>query len=85
MALTANGQVYTFGYNQYGQLGNNTLINSSSPVAVLKGMYAGTSLLGDSISNPITALAGGFYHSAAIARDGTIYTFGNNTFGQLGD
>jgi alpha-tubulin suppressor-like RCC1 family protein len=32
-----------------------------------------------------TKIANGFYHSAAIKSDGTLWTWGQNTYGQLGD
>ena len=37
MALAADGTVYTWGYNAYGQLGDNTKTSRTTPVQVLKG------------------------------------------------
>jgi hypothetical protein len=85
IALAADGTVYTWGYNYYGQLGNNSTTNSSTPVKALKGEYGGTQYLGDNPSNKITAVVLGDYHSIALAADNTVFTWGRNNYGQLGD
>ena len=77
IALASDGTVYTWGFNQYGQLGNNTTTNSRSPIAV---QTAGTPLAGKTI----VQVAAGADHSLALASDGTVYTWGRNNFGQLG-
>jgi len=84
-ALAADGTVYTWGYNVVGQLGDGTYDDSSTPVKVLKGEYAGTTYLGDDPDNKIIAVALGQYYSIALAADGTVYTWGYNDNGQLGD
>jgi hypothetical protein len=33
----------------------------------------------------VVAIAGGGYHSLAVKKDGTVWTWGNNSYGQLGD
>ncbi|MBK7958383.1 MAG: hypothetical protein IPK03_09840, partial [Bacteroidetes bacterium] len=85
MALASDGIVYTFGRNAEGQLGDNTLALKTTPVKVLKGNYIGTTFLGDYYANPIVSIASSDYRAAAIAADGTIYSFGYNGNGQLGD
>jgi len=85
IALSANGIAYTWGENANGQLGNNTTTNSSTPVKVLKGAYSGTTYLGDDPNNKIISVALGDEHSIALAADGTVYTWGNNIVGQLGN
>ena len=82
--LNSDGTVYTWGYNTYGQLGNNNTIQQNSPVEVLKGAYSGTTYLGDNSGNKITALALGGFHSLALAEDGTVYAWGYSGSGQLG-
>ena len=73
LAVTNDG-IYAWGGNAGGQLGDGTRINRFAPVKVALPKW-----------NPIaTAVAGGGYHSIAITDDG-VYTWGNNTFGQLGD
>ncbi len=67
----ADGGVFCWGQNDYGELGNGTSAQSAVPV------QAG------SISNA-SALATGYMHTCAIA-DGTVYCWGDNSRGQLGD
>jgi alpha-tubulin suppressor-like RCC1 family protein len=85
IALAADGSVYTFGTNKNGQIGDNTSTDRYTPVRVLKGDYNGTTYLGDNSANPIIAVSAGSYHSLALAADGTVYAFGYNSFGQIGD
>ena len=59
------------GFNIFGELGDATTINKSSPVQV-------SSLSG------ITALAAG-EHSIFLKNDGTVWACGLNAYGQLGD
>jgi alpha-tubulin suppressor-like RCC1 family protein len=72
-----NGKLYAWGYNPYGQLGNNSTANSSVPVAVAAGAIpAGVS---------IVRFATGYAHSIAVGDDGKVYTWGNNSNGELGN
>ena len=70
--VLGTGGLWTCGYNGYGQLGDGTITNKSSPVRV------GT------LTN-WAQVAGGQYHTAAVKTDGSLWTFGLNNFGQLGD
>ena len=79
LARTANGSVFSWGYNLYGQLGNNSTTNSLTPVQVLGGAQGGAYLTN------VTAVAGGQYHSLALTSAGTVYAWGNNNEGQLGN
>ena len=78
IALASDGTVYTWGLNQYGQLGNNTTINSRSPVAV---QAAGTPMEGKTI----VQIAAGADHSLALDSGGALYAWGSNAYGQLGN
>ncbi len=72
MELTANGDVISWGGNQYGELGDYTFLDCTNPVHV-------AGLTG------ITKIASGLNHSLALRSDGTVWAWGRNTFGQLGD
>ncbi|MBZ5734916.1 hypothetical protein K8Z61_10450 [Nocardioides sp. TRM66260-LWL] len=73
LALASDGTVYAWGANTFGQLGNGTK-GSATAIAVLG--LAGTT---------ITAIAAGRLHSLALASDGTVYAWGANASGQLGN
>ena len=68
--ITKNNELYMWGYNSKGQLGNGTTINSSVPIKIMDNVKS-------------VALGGG--HSAAITLNGELYTWGSNSQGQLGD
>ncbi len=72
-ALGTSGTSYCWGNNFYGQLGNNTTNNSSSPTPVL------------SLAGTITAFGSGNNVSCARRNDGTLSCWGFNLYGQLGD
>lgn len=72
-ALMSDGTVRAWGSNGYGQLGNGTTIDSSTPVQVT-GLTGAQSLS--------TAESGSVY---ALMSDGTVRAWGNNRYGQLGN
>ena len=63
----------TWGNNGFGQLGINNTAISATPVTTFAG---GTTW---------KQVASGGYHTAAIKTDGSLWTWGRNTSGQLGD
>ena len=73
----ANSRAFAWGYNNYGQLGDNTTTNRQLPVQVTAmGVLAG---------KVVVALAAGGGHSLALCSDGTLAAWGDNTYGQLGN
>lgn len=78
LALKANGSVWSWGSNGNGQLGDNTQTQRLLPVQV-KGP-GGSGTLGGAV-----AIAAGEYHSYALKGDGTVFAWGKNFNGQLGD
>jgi hypothetical protein len=77
-AIKNDGTIWAWGYNNSGQLGNNTTSNSYIPVQV-KGVDGNGFLTG------VVALGGGSVHSVAVKSDGTVWAWGFNSNGQLGD
>ena len=73
LALGSDGNVYAWGFNGFGQLGNGTTTSSDTPVVV--SLPAGT----------YTALAAGADSSYALSSNGTLFAWGTNGSGQLGD
>ncbi|MCX8648484.1 InlB B-repeat-containing protein, partial [Bifidobacterium sp. B4107] len=76
-AFGSDGNLYTWGDNSNGTLGDGTTTDRSRPVLV--GKPAGTP---DGFTWKQVSL--GAWHSAAIGSDGNLYTWGRNSNGQLG-
>jgi alpha-tubulin suppressor-like RCC1 family protein len=76
VALLDDGSLFTWGWNHEGQLGYPSVERSSTPLQVPDFPPAGRS---------ITSIDAGFGHTGALLDDGTIYTWGYNAFGQLGE
>ncbi|BDR54486.1 hypothetical protein KIMH_05970 [Bombiscardovia apis] len=74
IALTSSQQAYTWGANNNGTLGNNTLTDSNQPTNI----SANTSL------PPLSAISTGSHHAAALTDTNHIYSWGANNHGQLG-
>jgi alpha-tubulin suppressor-like RCC1 family protein len=72
-ALLVDGSVWCWGSNQFGQLGNGTTTNALVPIPV------------GGIPAPVVAIATGSQHSCAVTEDDTVYCWGLNAYGQLGD
>lgn len=79
-AIDSDSQAYCWGLNTNGQLGDNSIIQRNTPVAV--NTANGTSAL---YGKTIKSIASGGSHSCAIASDDAVYCWGLNTNGQLGD
>lgn len=72
LALAADGSLRAWGQNAVGEVGDGTTTTRTAPVPVVDAP-------GD-----IVALAGGHWFSAALTTQGTLYTWGANSAGQLG-
>jgi alpha-tubulin suppressor-like RCC1 family protein len=71
MAIKTDGTLWSWGSNQYGELGNGTTTYYSSPVQI------------GSLTN-WKQVSSGYYHAVALKTDGTIWGWGRNQLGQLG-
>ena len=81
LAVGSDGNAWAWGYNGYGQIGDNSTNNRSVPVRVRdpasptdkgRGLQA-------------TQVSGGYYHSLAVGSDGNAWAWGYNNNGQLGN
>ncbi len=76
IVMRANGTLMAWGDNQYGQLGDGSGQDQIHPAQVTVG---GGALKG------VKAVAAGDGHSLALKADGTVWAWGRNDHGQLGD
>jgi alpha-tubulin suppressor-like RCC1 family protein len=71
-AIKTDGTLWLWGQGSFGRLGNNSTINRSSPVQTVSG---GTNWF--KVSNS-------YYGVAAIKTDGSLWMWGDNSYGRLG-
>lgn len=74
-ALKSDQSVWCWGHNPDGELGNASQVDSAVPVAV-SGLGAGSG---------VRALAAGPFHTCALKRDGSVWCWGHNPDGELGN
>lgn len=75
LVLMGDGTVKAFGSNLYGQLGLNVNSGTSTPITeptTIPGLAG------------VKQVATGYYHSLVLMEDGTVKSFGQNWYGQLG-
>jgi alpha-tubulin suppressor-like RCC1 family protein len=73
LAVKSNGTLWTWGNNYFGELGDGTIISRSLPAQI------GTETDWGSVSS------GGYAFSIVIKTNGTLWAWGRNEYGQLGD
>ena len=71
LVLTEEGDVYSFGWGESGQLGHGNTEDRGVPTKI-EGLPA------------MKAVAAGAKYSLVLTTDGTVYSFGGNEYGQLG-
>ncbi|XP_043360574.1 E3 ubiquitin-protein ligase MYCBP2 isoform X24 [Dermochelys coriacea] len=72
VVLMENGDVYTFGYGQHGQLGHGDVNSRGCPTLV------------QALPGPSIQVTAGSNHTAILLMDGQVFTFGSFSKGQLG-
>ena len=73
VAIKNDGTLWAWGYNYFGQLGDGTTDNKNIPT---QESTASTTWLTVSVAG---------YHAVAIKNDGTLWSWGDNGYGQLGN
>jgi alpha-tubulin suppressor-like RCC1 family protein len=76
LAIKSNGTLWAWGRNTEGEVGDGTRENRSTPVKVLSGLK---------MAIEGTSLSGGAEHSLAVKADGSLWAWGRNAHGRLGD
>jgi alpha-tubulin suppressor-like RCC1 family protein len=71
LALRADGELWVWGDNSYGQLGDDTGEWKSYPTRV-------------GAATDWAVVEAGYYHSVAIRADGGLWAWGDNSYGQVG-
>lgn len=77
LAISSQGALSTWGSDVFGQLGRGRTIFATAPAQV-SGLALGS-------SNKPQRVGGGAGHAWALADDGTLWVWGFNGYGQLGD
>jgi alpha-tubulin suppressor-like RCC1 family protein len=70
MILKTDGTLWACGYNGYGQLGDGTTTDRSTPVLIMAD---------------VASVSAGGYHTMILKTDGTLWACGSNGSGELGD
>jgi alpha-tubulin suppressor-like RCC1 family protein len=76
----SDGSVYGWGNDSSGQLGDN-----SAATQQVFPVQAKTTATGNPILTGVIDIAAGASHTVALKSDGTVWTWGSNSSGQLGD
>jgi alpha-tubulin suppressor-like RCC1 family protein len=78
LAVASNGRIYAWGSNDNGQLGNGTRQGEPWGIATPGLVHLPADVAA-------TAAGGGAGHSIALASNGSVYAWGNNSYGQMGN
>jgi len=76
-ALTSEGRLLMWGYNEDGQLGDGTFLNRDVPLDI--SMYFNLEF-----NEKIIEISLGRYHSLALTSLGRLFAWGDNLWGQIG-
>ena len=72
-AVTTGGGALCWGYNEFGQIGDGTFVDRSTPTGV------------SGLGNGVATITGGWAHTCALTTDARMLCWGDNFFGEIGD
>jgi alpha-tubulin suppressor-like RCC1 family protein len=78
VAVTSTGRVFTWGLNNDGQLGDGTTVSKNSPTNI-------TSMFDLDTDDRIVGVTAGSFHTIAYTLAGSVFVWGLNNHGQLGN
>ena len=84
-ALTEGGNLYCWGSNAQGAVGNNSTTDRLSPVLIGGTLSGGFGALAGQQVASLSSSGGLHYHMCAVGTNGLAYCWGDNRHGQLGD
>ena len=88
LVCTDSGKIVSFGGGSKGQLGQYDKLDNSGLPKIMDANQCKNDEKGDRMvsasSPPMIQVAAGEYHTAALRKDGFVYTWGSNSNGRLG-
>jgi alpha-tubulin suppressor-like RCC1 family protein len=86
LAYSTSAQLYGWGINDWGQVGDGSTTEQDTPVTVSLAGAMKTSTLARSAPAPrVVSLFGGINHSLALLSNGVVLAWGDNSVGDLGN
>ena len=85
-AIKTDGSLWAWGYNEFGQIGDGTITtytyhgNNERTVKKDNNKYKPVKIMDN-----VVYVAAGAFHSLAVKTDGSLWAWGNNQYGKLGD
>ena len=73
VTLKSDKTLWVWGYNEFGQLGDGSTTDKNTPIQE------------STTATTWSSIAAGYYHTVALKSDGTLWAWGSNGKGSLGD